>query len=140
MIKVGKPNQRSTRSCICSILFIQCSYNSSYNGHFSSYNVRTIERGSYNHCMNFVGTPPGKPGRLSGYKYQAFEMKHQNIWKNIRLWRMNTTMVITVHVQMILLPNGLKRTSGVHPTGISPQTSCLHWPTDLLPELDAVFA
>ena len=22
-----------------------------------------------------------KPGRLSGYRYQEFEMKHQNIWK-----------------------------------------------------------
>ena len=31
---------------------------------------------------------------------------------------MNTTMVITVDVQMILLPNGLKITSGVQPSGI----------------------
>ena len=75
------------------------------------YNIVPTQLGSYNQCMNFVGTPPGEPGRLSGYKYQEFEMKHQNIWKNIRLFRMNTTMVITVNVQMILLPNGLKRTS-----------------------------
>ena len=45
--------------------------------------------------MNFVGRPPGKPGRLSGYKYQEFEMKHQNIYKKLRLFRMNTTTVIT---------------------------------------------
>ena len=58
--------------------------------------IYPTQLGSYNHCMNFVGRPPGKPGRLSGYKYQEFEMKHQNIYqKKLRLFRMNTTTVIT---------------------------------------------
>ena len=40
--------------------------------------------------MNFVGTPPGKPGGLSGVKYKA---KYSE--KNIRLFRTNTTTVFT---------------------------------------------